>query len=188
LLAENAELRRQVAAGNERIARLETWPSWRYGWVRTRGTRRCRRLVIPSPNASARPASAFPNDVRAPISYGPRVKASVAYLLARQHLPGRRVAETLVDCFGLKISTGSIDAVYSEAARRLGGFIAALVALLKSLPVLHVDETSDRVGTAACWMHVVSTSSTPSSTPRSPEAETPSAPPESDRIPRCGRP
>jgi len=39
-------------------------------------------------------AGAFPNDVRAPISYGPRVKALVAYLLARQHLPGRRVAET----------------------------------------------------------------------------------------------
>jgi transposase len=101
-------------------------------------------------------AGAFPQDVRAPISYGPRVKALVAYLLARQHLPGRRVAETLTDCFGLKISTGSIDAVYSEAARRLVGFIAALVMFLKSLPVLHVDETSDRVGTATCWMHVVS--------------------------------
>ena len=101
-------------------------------------------------------AGAFPQGVRAPISYGPRVKALVAYLLARQHLPGRRVAETLTDCFGLKISTGSIDAVYSEAARRLAGFIAALVMFLKSLPVLHVDETSDRVGTATCWMHVVS--------------------------------
>jgi transposase len=35
--------------------------------------------------------------------------------------------------------------------------MAALVALLKTLPVLHVDETSDRVGTKTCWMHVVST-------------------------------
>jgi transposase len=98
----------------------------------------------------------FPKDVRAPISYGPRVKALVAYLLGRQHLPGRRVAETMADCFGLTISTGTIDAVYTEAARRLGGFIAALVVLLQTLPVLHVDETSDRVGTATCWMHVVS--------------------------------
>ncbi len=32
----------------------------------------------------------------------------------------------------------------------------ALVALLKSLAVLRVDETSDRVGTTNCWMHVVS--------------------------------
>jgi transposase len=101
-------------------------------------------------------SGAFPADVRAPISYGPRVKAMVAYLLARQLLPGRRVAETLADCFGLKISTGTIDGVYSEAARRLGGFIVALVAFLKSLPVLHVDETSDRLGTATVWMHVAS--------------------------------
>jgi transposase len=100
---------------------------------------------------------AFPHDVRAPVSYGTRVRAIVAYLLARQHLPGRRVAEAMADCFGLKISTGAIDAIYSEASRRLNGFIAALVALLKTLPVLHADETSDRLGTKNCWMHVVST-------------------------------
>lgn len=100
---------------------------------------------------------AFPDDVRAPVSYGSRVRANVAYLLGRQHLPGRRVAETMADLFGLKISTGAIDAIYSEASRRLKGFIVALVALLKTLPVLHVDETSDRLGTKNCWMHVVST-------------------------------
>jgi transposase len=99
----------------------------------------------------------FPDEVRAPVSYGVRVRAIVAYLLARQHLPGRRTAESMVDLFGLKISTGAIDAIYSDASRRLGGFIAALVALLKTLPVLHADETTDRIGTKNCWMHVVST-------------------------------
>jgi hypothetical protein len=38
----------------------------------------------------------------------------------------------------------------------VGGFIPAVVALLKSLPVLHVDETSDPVDTTTCWIHVVS--------------------------------
>jgi hypothetical protein len=82
----------------------------------------------------------------------------VAYLLGRQHIPDRRVAEAMADLFGLEISTGAVDPVYAEAGRRLKGFIVALVALLKSLPVLHVDETSDRVGTTNCWMHVVSNS------------------------------
>ncbi|MFN2504159.1 MAG: IS66 family transposase [Acidimicrobiales bacterium] len=100
----------------------------------------------------------FPEGVRAPVSYGSRVRAVVAYLLGRQHLPTRRVAETLADLYGLRISTGAIDAIYSEASRRLRGFIAALVAFLRTLPVLHADETTDRVGTATCWMHVVSTS------------------------------
>jgi len=99
----------------------------------------------------------FPDGVRAPVSYGPRARAVVAYLLGRQHIPNRRVAETMADLFGLDISTGTIDSIYSEAGRRLRGFIAALVALLGSLPVLHADETTDRIGTKNCWMHVVST-------------------------------
>lgn len=100
----------------------------------------------------------FPAHVRSGVSYGPRVRAYVAYLLARQHIPHRRVAETMADLFGLKISTGTIDSIYSEANRRLKPFITALVILLRSLPVLHADETTDRVGTQTAWMHVASTS------------------------------
>jgi transposase len=105
-----------------------------------------------------RTTAAFPADVRAPVSYGPRARAIVAYLLGRQHLPNRRVKESMEDLFGLPISSGAIDSVYADAGRRLKGFIAALVLLLRTLPVLHADETSDRVGTVNCWMHVVSTS------------------------------
>ncbi len=102
-------------------------------------------------------SGAFPDHVRSPVSYGPRVRAVVAYLLARQHIPNRRVAEAMADLFGVEVSTGTVDSIYAEAARRLTGFIAALVALLRSLPVLHADETTDRVGTKNCWMHVAST-------------------------------
>jgi hypothetical protein len=42
----------------------------------------------------------------------------------------------MADLFGLEISTGAVDSVYAEAGRRLKVFIVALVALLKSLPVL----------------------------------------------------
>ncbi|MGH2855147.1 MAG: IS66 family transposase [Solirubrobacteraceae bacterium] len=101
--------------------------------------------------------AAFPGAVRAPVSYGPRVRAIVAYFLGRQHIPNRRVAEAMADLFGLDISSGAVDSIYAEARRRLGVFMPALVVLLRSLPVLHADETTDRVGTATCWMHVVST-------------------------------
>ncbi|MCA1703081.1 MAG: IS66 family transposase [Actinobacteria bacterium] len=101
--------------------------------------------------------ASFPEAVRAPVSYGPRVRAIVVYLLARQHVPVQRTAEAMADLFGVPLSTGTVDAVYNDASRRLGGFIAALVAWLRTLPVLHADETTDRVGTATCWMHVVST-------------------------------
>lgn len=104
-------------------------------------------------------AAPFPDKVRAPVSYGPRVKAVVVYLLARQHIPIDRAREAMADLFGLNVSTGTIDACYAEAGRRLTGFIVALVALLRTLPVLHADETTDRIGTVTCWMHVVSTAS-----------------------------
>lgn len=101
--------------------------------------------------------ASFPDGIRAPVSYGPRVRARVAYLLGRQHIPNRRTVEAMADLFNLNISSGSVDSIYAEAHRRLSGFIAALVALLRTLPVLHADETTDRLGTKNCWMHVVST-------------------------------
>jgi transposase len=100
----------------------------------------------------------FPSEARSPVSYGPRTRGIVAYLLGRQHIPNRRVVAAMRDLFGLDISAGAVDSVYAEAGKRLGGFIAALVILLKSMPVLHVDETSDRLETKNCWMHVISTS------------------------------
>lgn len=103
--------------------------------------------------------ASFPEGVRAPVSYGPRIRAIVAYLLARQHIPVERTGEAMADLFGVHISSGAIDAIYAEAARRLTGFISALVTLLRSLPVIHADETTDRIGTKNCWMHVVSTGS-----------------------------
>ena len=102
-------------------------------------------------------AGRFPDHVRAPVSYGPGVKAAVVYLLARQHIPVARCAEAMRDLFGVRLSTGTIDAIYTDAGRRLGGFITALVATLRTLAVVHVDETTDRIGTVTCWMHVVST-------------------------------
>lgn len=113
-------------------------------------TRRCRCC-------HASTTASFPEAVRAPVSYGPRVRAIVVYLLARQHIPVQRTAEAMADLFGIEIATGTVDAIYSDASRRLVGFIAALVGWLRSLPVLHADETTDRIGTATCWMHVVST-------------------------------
>jgi transposase len=102
-------------------------------------------------------AGRFPDHVRAPVSYGPGIRATVVYLLARQHIPVARCAEAMRDLFSVRMSTGTIDAIYSDAAHRLGGFITALVTCLRNLAVVHVDETTDRIGTVTCWMHVVST-------------------------------
>ncbi len=99
----------------------------------------------------------FPADVRAPVAYSARVRAVVVYLLARQHIQVARVQETMRDQYGLDVSAGTIDSMYRGAGRKLKAFIAALTAVLRTMVVLHCDETTDRVGTATVWMHVVST-------------------------------
>ena len=100
---------------------------------------------------------AFPEGVRAPVTYTPQVRAVVVYLLARQHIPVGRARETMRDLYGLDLSPGAINNFYTDAAHRLRGFIAALVAVLRTVLVSHADATHDRVGTETCWMHVVST-------------------------------
>jgi len=67
-------------------------------------------------------------DLVVKVSYGPRVRAIVVYLLGRQHVPNQRTAEAMADLFGIPIATGTVDAIYTGAGRRLGGFIVALVA------------------------------------------------------------
>jgi len=116
------------------------------------------RAICCGCSCGATTVGAFPDGVRAPVSFSPRVRAVVLYLLARQHIPVERVQEAMADLYGLRLSKGAINSFYTDAARRLVPFIAALVALLKTLKVLHADETTDRVGTDTCWMHVLSTS------------------------------
>lgn len=58
-----------------------------------------------------RTTAGFPGEARSPISYGPRTRATVAYLLGRQHIPNRRVAEAMRDLFGLEISSGAVDSI-----------------------------------------------------------------------------
>lgn len=64
-------------------------------------------------------AGAFPDRVRAPVSYGPRIRTIVVYLLARQHVPVERAAEAARNLFGVCLSTGTVNAIYADAGQRL---------------------------------------------------------------------
>jgi len=96
----------------------------------------------------------FPNEARGPVSYGPRTRARGLYLLARQHLPFERAAEAMADLFGVKVSTGFLDALYSEGADVLSPFLDEVLAQLLASPVVHMDETSDKVAKTTAWFHV----------------------------------
>ena len=98
----------------------------------------------------------FPAEARAPTCYGPNIRAIACYLMHAQHLPVERTKAALFEMLGVEVSTGFLSSLAPEAARGLSGFIAALKARLVGSRLVHVDETSDQVGRATWWLHVVS--------------------------------
>ena len=99
----------------------------------------------------------FPPEAKAPVCFGPEVRAFATYLLDRQHLPVERTAELLADLLGVKVSTGWLCAVQAEAAGRLTPFLAWLRDRLQKEPVVHADETGTAVGTTKHWVHTLTT-------------------------------
>ena len=103
-----------------------------------------------------RTRAAFPEGVKAPTQYGPRISAVVVYLQNQHFVPEQRLAEILLDLFGVKVSTGTLAAMTSKAAERWADFAAQVRDRLRStVPVKHLDETGFRI---AGRLHVICTS------------------------------
>jgi transposase len=99
----------------------------------------------------------MPPEARAPVCWGPEVRAFALYMLDRQHLPVERTAELLADVLGAPVSTGWLCNVQAEAASRLNPFLVEVKRRLAVAPVVHADETGTRVGTTKQWVHTVTT-------------------------------
>lgn len=98
-----------------------------------------------------------PVGVGAPTQYGPRLKALGTYLLAGQHLPLARTAQLLADLAGARVSQGSLQSWYMDAAAGLDGFDDVLRQRLVAADVLGVDETGIRVDGRLAWVHAART-------------------------------
>jgi transposase len=99
----------------------------------------------------------FPLAARAPVCWGPEVRALAVYLLDRQHLPVERTAELLGELLDAAVSTGWLCQIQLEAAGRLTAFITGLKTRLAAEPVVCADETGTRVGTTKQWVHTLTT-------------------------------
>lgn len=102
-------------------------------------------------------AGAFPREARAPVSYGPNVRAAALYLLHAQHCSVERTAQALSEMLGAPVSTGFVASLAAEAAGSLAPFLSEVAERLVASPLAHVDETSDQVRTDTVWFHVCAT-------------------------------
>lgn len=112
--------------------------------------RRCR-------GCGAVSVGAFPDRVRAPAQYGPALRAFVCYLAVYQHLPYARIARLLADCYGARLSTGTLQAIVVQGAAGLDSFLEEVRGQLAGSPVVGLDETGARAAGRLHWVHQAST-------------------------------
>lgn len=96
----------------------------------------------------------FPRGVKAPVQYGPRVRAVAAYLLGYQLLPYDRCAEAMNDLFNCHLSAGTLSTILKQCAGELVEPLMLIKAGLSKSQVLGVDETNLRVQQKQDWVHV----------------------------------
>jgi len=99
-----------------------------------------------------------PDQVAAPVQYGPRIVAIIVYLYVGQFLSKKRTAQALAELFGTPVSQGTVATVTARAAAGLDGFLAHTQEQITAAPVAHFDETGLRVDGKLRWVHSASTS------------------------------
>jgi len=101
--------------------------------------------------------SEFPDEVAAPVQYGPVVKATLVYLTQSQLLPMARTVQLFHDLYGLTLSAGTVQASIGQAAQHLAPAYERIAHALSAAPVVHFDETGQRASARLRWLHTAAT-------------------------------
>jgi transposase len=99
----------------------------------------------------------FPDEVTQPTQYGLRVKALAVYLSNYQMLPLARICELFADLTGQTPSESLILTACGTVAGKIVPSLEAIREQLIASPVVHCDETGQRVRGVLNWLHSVST-------------------------------
>ena len=101
----------------------------------------------------------FPAGVKAPVQYGPGVRARALYLHDYQLLPYARTVEAMRELFGCTLSAGTLANLVAGCADGLVETELKIKRRLRRSGVIHADETGMRIGKRLQYVHVASTPS-----------------------------
>jgi transposase len=104
------------------------------------------------PDCRAETTAALPAGIGAS-AFGPRLRAAIVTLTARNRISRRGAAELARGLFGARLSTGSVDAICQHASDLLAGPYRQLRDWICAQDALHVDETGWRTAgdSRALW-------------------------------------
>lgn len=99
--------------------------------------------------------AAFPANVTAPVQYGERWLAMLAYMRDQQIIASDRVSQFCADIFDHPVSEQTTQSAQTTIYDNLEGFEAKVKELLPTSDILHVDETGLRVEGKLRWVHTL---------------------------------
>jgi transposase len=86
-------------------------------------------------------------------AFGPNLQAAIVTLTVRNRISRRAIAELARELFGIRLSSGAVDAICQRASQALAGPHSQLQDWVRDQRVLHVDETGWRTAgdSRALW-------------------------------------
>ena len=99
----------------------------------------------------------LPAQLKAPVQYGPRLKAIAVYLRHYQLLPYHRTREVMSDLFSTELSEGTLTHITETCSESLQEPVDEIRRQLTHAPVVHFDETGSSVEGTRHWLHAAST-------------------------------
>lgn len=101
----------------------------------------------------------FPEGLKSPVQYGPRIRGALIYLKDYALLPFERAAELMQDLFGVRLSAGTLANVEQECSGKLEGTVGRIKEQIRGSEVANLDETGLRIEGKLSWLHSAGTGS-----------------------------
>ena len=96
----------------------------------------------------------FPAHVKSGVSYGVNLHAAVSYLSTVQHIPFKRLTDTVEDFYGIKISQGTVSNILNRMRKQSQPGYEAIRQKVEKSPVVGADETGCHINGELHWMWV----------------------------------
>jgi transposase len=96
----------------------------------------------------------FPADVKSGVSYGANLHAVVAYLNTVQHIPFKRLVETVKDFYGIELSQGTVSNILNRMRKQSLPAYQAIRERVEKSSVTGADETGEKLNGELHWMWV----------------------------------
>ena len=95
--------------------------------------------------------SSFPVGINAPISYGPNIEATIAYLHTRQYIPFKRMSEYFRDVCNLPVSQGAIYDMLERFGQKALSTWQHIAEEVQGSKVVGSDETGAKLNGKRGW-------------------------------------